>query len=100
MTDIPTCMSYPLLFYGSRRAAATDTGHCPRSPRLASENCLRLKMSSTSLSTSRAGVAVDGDRLWVTMHTLAEINFGTGGGVAGVALTDVDKAGRDQFIEW
>ena len=58
------------------------------------------KMSSTSLSTSRAEVAIDGDRLWATMHTLAEIGATDAGGVARVALTDVDKAGRDQFIEW
>ena len=57
-------------------------------------------MSSTSLSTSQAEVAIDGDRLWATMHTLAEIGATDAGGVARVALTDVDKAGRDQFIEW
>ena len=34
------------------------------------------------------------------MHTLAEIGATDAGGVARVALTDVDKAGRDQFIEW
>ena len=34
------------------------------------------------------------------MHTLAEIGATKAGGVARVALTDVDKAGRDQFIDW
>ncbi len=34
------------------------------------------------------------------MHTLAEIGATEAGGVARVALTDVDKAGRDQFIDW
>ena len=57
-------------------------------------------MSSSSLSTSQASVAIDGGRLWATMHTLAEIGATDAGGVARVALTDVDKAGRDQFIEW
>lgn len=34
------------------------------------------------------------------MHILAEIGATEAGGVARVALTDVDKAGRDQFIDW
>ncbi len=43
---------------------------------------------------------IDGDRLWRTLHQLAEIGATAAGGVARVALTDVDKAGRDQFVEW
>lgn len=57
-------------------------------------------MSSTSVPTHHADVSIDGDRLWDTMHRLAEIGATEAGGVARVALTDVDKAGRDQFIEW
>ncbi|MDA0299564.1 MAG: Zn-dependent hydrolase [Actinobacteria bacterium] len=57
-------------------------------------------MSSTPTSTRHAGIQIDGDRLWTTMHALAEIGATEAGGVARVALTDVDKAGRDQFIEW
>ena len=43
---------------------------------------------------------VDGTRLWKTLHQLAEIGATEAGGVARVALTDTDKAGRDQFVEW
>ena len=43
---------------------------------------------------------VDGERLWRTLHELAEIGATDAGGVARVALTDEDKAGRDQFVEW
>ena len=43
---------------------------------------------------------VDGKRLWATLHQLAEIGGTEAGGVARVALTDADKAGRDQFVEW
>ncbi len=43
---------------------------------------------------------VDGDRLWRTLHQLAEIGATPAGGVARVALTDDDRAGRDQFVEW
>jgi len=57
-------------------------------------------MSSTQTSTRHAGIQIDGERLWTTMHTLAEIGATEAGGVARVALTDVDKAGRDQFIDW
>ncbi|MGA1219106.1 MAG: Zn-dependent hydrolase [Ilumatobacteraceae bacterium] len=57
-------------------------------------------MSSTPTSTRHAGIQIDGERLWTTMHTLAEIGATEAGGVARVALTDVDKAGRDQFIDW
>jgi len=57
-------------------------------------------MSSTSLPTRHADISINGERLWDTMHRLAEIGATEAGGVARVALTDVDKAGRDQFIEW
>ncbi|MCH2626423.1 MAG: Zn-dependent hydrolase [Acidimicrobiales bacterium] len=42
----------------------------------------------------------DGKRLWSTLHQLAEIGATEAGGVARVALTDADRAGRDQFVEW
>lgn len=42
---------------------------------------------------------VDGARLWKTLHQLAEIGATEAGGVARVALTDADRAGRDQFVE-
>ncbi|MGY9074504.1 MAG: Zn-dependent hydrolase [Acidimicrobiales bacterium] len=43
---------------------------------------------------------IDGDRLWRTLHELAEIGATAAGGVARVALTDVDQIGRDQFVAW
>lgn len=43
---------------------------------------------------------VDGDRLWRTLGQLAEIGATPAGGVARVALTDEDLAGRDQFVTW
>ncbi|WP_419841594.1 Zn-dependent hydrolase [Candidatus Poriferisodalis sp.] len=44
--------------------------------------------------------AVDGERLWRTLAELAEIGATPAGGVARVALTDEDRAGRDQFVAW
>ena len=43
---------------------------------------------------------VNGERLWQTLHSLAEIGATAAGGVARVALTDEDRAGRDQFVTW
>ncbi|MFT7647618.1 MAG: N-carbamoyl-L-amino-acid hydrolase [Candidatus Poriferisodalaceae bacterium] len=43
---------------------------------------------------------IDGERLWATLHELAEIGATPAGGVARVALTDVDRIGRDRFVEW
>lgn len=43
---------------------------------------------------------VNGERLWETLHSLAEIGATTAGGVARVALTDDDQAGRNQFVAW
>ena len=49
---------------------------------------------------SASSYAVDGERLWRTLGELAEIGATPAGGVARVALTDVDRAGRDQFVTW
>ena len=43
---------------------------------------------------------IDGDRLWKTLHELAEIGATAAGGVRRVALTDEDRAGRDLFVAW
>ena len=43
---------------------------------------------------------VNGERLWATLHSLAEIGATAAGGVARVALTDEDRAGRDLFVAW
>ncbi len=44
--------------------------------------------------------AIDGERLWQTLHELAQIGATPAGGVARVALTDLDRQGRDQFMQW
>ena len=40
------------------------------------------------------------ERLWRTLGELAEIGATAAGGVARVALTDEDRAGRDRFVAW
>lgn len=44
--------------------------------------------------------AVNGERLWRSLMDMAEIGATPGGGVGRVALTDLDKAGRDLFAAW
>ena len=43
---------------------------------------------------------VNGGRLWQSLMELAEIGATPAGGVCRLALTDVDKAGRDLFVAW
>jgi len=45
-------------------------------------------------------VAVDGDRLWQSLMTLATIGATPKGGVNRLALTDLDRQARDRFVSW
>lgn len=47
-----------------------------------------------------ADVTVNGERLWQTLEDMARIGPGVAGGSRRLALTDEDKAGRDQFCAW
>ncbi|MFT5113661.1 MAG: N-carbamoyl-L-amino-acid hydrolase [Parasphingorhabdus sp.] len=50
--------------------------------------------------TNHQQLRVSGKRLWQRLMDMAEIGPGQSGGSCRLALTDDDKAGRDQFIEW
>ncbi|MBL8807839.1 MAG: Zn-dependent hydrolase [Rhodospirillales bacterium] len=43
---------------------------------------------------------VDGDRLWESLMEMAKIGATPKGGVARLALTDLDRQGRDLFAKW
>jgi len=43
---------------------------------------------------------IDGDRLWQSLMDMAKIGATEKGGVCRLALTDLDKAGRDLFVAW
>lgn len=43
---------------------------------------------------------VDGDRLWDSLMEMAKIGATPKGGVARLALTDLDRQGRDLFAKW
>jgi N-carbamoyl-L-amino-acid hydrolase len=45
-------------------------------------------------------IRVDGDRLWNALMTLAQIGATPKGGVKRLALTDLDRQGRDLVVEW
>lgn len=59
------------------------------------------KIASTPLSSADASVLrVNGDRLWQSLMTLAEIGATPKGGVCRLTLTDLDRQGRDLVIAW
>ncbi|WP_119419890.1 Zn-dependent hydrolase [Desertibaculum subflavum] len=43
---------------------------------------------------------IDRDRLWQSLMTLARIGGTEKGGVCRIALTDLDREGRDLFVRW
>jgi len=47
-----------------------------------------------------AALGVDHDRLWQSLMTLARIGATSKGGVCRLALTDLDRQGRELFIRW
>ena len=46
------------------------------------------------------GLRIDGKRLWDSIMTLAQIGATPKGGVKRLALTDLDKEGRDLVVSW
>ena len=51
-------------------------------------------------STSRGNeLTINGERLWASLMEMAEIGATEKGGVCRLALSDVDKAGRDLFVQ-
>ncbi|MBN4667101.1 Zn-dependent hydrolase [Pandoraea nosoerga] len=52
------------------------------------------------LDQPAAAVRVDGARLWDSLMQLARIGATAKGGVCRLALTDLDRQGRDLFVKW
>jgi N-carbamoyl-L-amino-acid hydrolase len=55
---------------------------------------------SSSATSAPAGLRIDGSRLWQSLMDLARIGGTAKGGVCRLALTDLDRQGRDQFVRW
>jgi beta-ureidopropionase / N-carbamoyl-L-amino-acid hydrolase len=45
-------------------------------------------------------ISINGDRLWDSLAAMARVGATRHGGVCRLALSDVDKAGRDLFVSW
>lgn len=56
--------------------------------------------STTPSSAEPSALRVNGDRLWQSLMTLAEIGATPKGGVCRLTLTDLDRQGRDLVIAW
>ena len=50
--------------------------------------------------TDRPNLRIDPDRLWSSLMELAQIGGTEKGGVCRIALTDLDRQGRDLFVRW
>ncbi|MBB3260064.1 N-carbamoyl-L-amino-acid hydrolase [Paraburkholderia bannensis] len=48
----------------------------------------------------RASLRVNGARLWDSLERMAQIGATAKGGVCRLALTDLDREGRDLFVQW
>ncbi|MDH4447207.1 MAG: Zn-dependent hydrolase [Acidovorax sp.] len=53
-----------------------------------------------SASMSTASLRINGDRLWASLMELAQIGGTPKGGVCRLALTDLDRQGRDLVTRW
>ena len=45
-------------------------------------------------------LTINGERLWDSLMTMAQIGATPRGGVCRLALTDIDRQGRDLFVRW
>src|SRR5256885_3753461 len=59
-----------------------------------------MMTTPSDLCDSRGSLRVDGGRLWRSLMELAEIGATPKGGVCRLALTDLDRQGRDLVVGW
>jgi N-carbamoyl-L-amino-acid hydrolase len=57
-------------------------------------------MNDAVTRSAAAGLRIDGERLWRSLMDLAAIGATPLGGVRRIALTDLDRQGRDQVVAW
>jgi N-carbamoyl-L-amino-acid hydrolase len=60
----------------------------------------RPDLESPVEATRIAGLRIDGARLWASLMELAQIGATPKGGVCRLALTDLDRQGRDLVTRW
>ena len=54
----------------------------------------------TKVKPNIENLRINGQRLWDSLMELAQIGATPKGGVCRIALTDADRAGRDQVVQW
>ncbi|MBF6992592.1 MULTISPECIES: Zn-dependent hydrolase [Cupriavidus] len=59
---------------------------------------LQAARAAAAAAGARADLRIDGERLWDTLMRLATIGATPKGGVCRLALTDLDRQGRDFFV--
>src|SRR5690348_8110925 len=57
-------------------------------------------ISGVAMTSDRPNLRIDSDRLWGSLMELAKIGATEKGGVCRIALTDLDRQGRDLFVRW
>lgn len=57
-------------------------------------------MNTSTATTSLSSLRVNGQRLWDSLQELARIGATPKGGVCRLALTDLDRQGRDLVVRW
>src|SRR5689334_19483128 len=55
---------------------------------------------NAAVKESLAPITINGERLWNSLMEMAQIGATPKGGVCRLALTDLDKQGRDLFVKW
>ena len=59
-----------------------------------------MNATSTSSAATHSSLRIDGRRLWQSLMDLAQIGATPKGGVRRLALTDLDRQGRDLVVGW
>src|SRR3984885_9274479 len=52
------------------------------------------------MTSADTNLRIDADRLWSSLMEMGQIGGTEKGGVCRIALTDLDKIGRDLFVRW
>jgi beta-ureidopropionase / N-carbamoyl-L-amino-acid hydrolase len=59
-----------------------------------------MNVALESVTPATAALRIDGRRLWDSLMEMARIGATPKGGVCRLALTDLDRQGRDLFVQW
>jgi N-carbamoyl-L-amino-acid hydrolase len=59
-----------------------------------------MDMNTSPIAAPASTLRIDGARLWQSLMDLAQIGATPKGGVRRLALTELDRQGRDLFVQW